>query len=47
MHHACPFCDLRFDVVGNLETFYEDTAFISDNLGLKAKQGEGSIKEDD
>ena len=34
-HHICPFCSVEFHIVGHMETFQEDVAFVFDALGLK------------
>ena len=34
---ACPYCQLDFDLVGNLEDMKNHTAFIARHLGLKVK----------
>ena len=31
----CPFCDLHFDVIGHLEDYEEDSAFIFNSMGIK------------
>ena len=34
MWAACPFCSVEFDVIGHLENFEKDAAFIFITMGL-------------
>ena len=34
----CPFCDLHFDVIGHLEDYEEDTAFIFNSMDIKVSR---------
>ena len=34
---VCPYCQLQFDLVGQLEDMETDTAFLARHLGLKVK----------
>ena len=35
---SCPFCSMEFDIIGHLEEFDVDSAFISDKMNLKVKK---------
>jgi hypothetical protein len=34
MWAACPFCSVEFDVIGHMENFEKDAAFIFITMGL-------------
>ena len=37
MWAACPFCSVEFDVIGHMENFEKDAAFIFITMGLMVR----------
>ena len=42
----CPFCLIEFDVLGKIEDFEEDSAYIMDALGVRVREKYLEIQTD-